>query len=468
MTKAALILGLIATAAGTPVAAQAQTPTSVRATPPLSTVRYTETWSYLADPTRRTGRWTDPLRYIPISDEGDVYLTTGLEARARYETYENGQWGAQSDNDYTWSRLMPHADLHLGKVGVFAQAIVTEVSGSERPETSVDTTGADILQAFVDVELDVGRETTLELVAGRRLRSLGAGRLVDTRYGVNVPLAFDGAEATLTRGTRRITALGLRPVDNRLDDFDDRSSDQKSLWGFYGTQWLEADRRTGVDLYWLGFRDRNAIYDQGAGRQVVHSFGLRYFGVNGPWRWNVEGVVQRGEFNGARNVAWGVGGEVGRRFETVRLKPELALTVDFVSGDDDPDDPKLGTFNALFPRGRYFLAQSPVGPRNLIQIQPAVTLHPRADVDVTLMGAAYWRESTRDGIYSIPGFLVRSGRDSSERFIGSQVDLSVTWHVTPELDLAVSTGAFEAGAFIRDTGPSQTILLGSASATFRY
>ena len=39
MTKGALILGLIATAAGTPLAAQAQTPASVRATPPLSTVR---------------------------------------------------------------------------------------------------------------------------------------------------------------------------------------------------------------------------------------------------------------------------------------------------------------------------------------------------------------------------------------------------------------------------------------------
>ena len=144
------------------------------------------------------------------------------------------------------------------------------------------------------------------------------------------------------------------------------------------------------------------------------------------------------------------------------------MMIDYISGDDDPDDPELNTFNALFPRGRYFVAQSPIGPRNLIHLQPSVTLRPRDDLDVTLMGAAYWRESTRDGVYSIPGALVRSGRGSDARYIGTQIELSATWRATQELELAVSAGALGAGPFIRESGSSQTVFLASAMATFKY
>jgi len=47
----------------------------------------------------------------------------------------------------------------------------------------------------------------------------------------------------------------------------------------------------------------------------------------------------------------GVGGELGYRFTQIALQPQISLTTDIVSGDDDPDDPKLGTLNPLFPRG---------------------------------------------------------------------------------------------------------------------
>lgn len=446
-------------------AAWAQAPAGA---PGVTVERYGEDWSVLADPQRRTGRWTESFKYIPLDWAGEPYLTTGLEARARYELYQDGRWGQQPRDDYLWIRAMPYVDLHIGRLQVFAQPIVSYISGADRPETPVDTTGTDLLQGFVGLDLEIAPGASLEVAAGRRLRSLGAGRLVDTRYGVNVPLAFDGADVTLTQGMRRITALSLRPVDNRAGDFDDRTSDQKALWGLYATQWLAPHRRTGLDLYWLGFRDRNAVFDQGSGRQTVHTFGARWFGAAGGWRWNVEGGVQRGTFDGARTAAWGAGAEIRRRFATAALSPEVVMMIDVISGDKDPDDPDLNTFNALFPRGRYFVAQSPIGPRNLVHLQPSVTLRPHANLDVTVMGAAYWRQSTRDGIYSIPGILVRSGRSSDARYIGTQIELSATWRATPELDLSASVGALGAGPFIRETGPSETILLASVMASFKY
>lgn len=122
----------------------------------------------------------------------------------------------------------------------------------------------------------------------------------------------------------------------------------------------------------------------------------------------------------------------------------------------------------MFPRGKYFAAQSPVGPRNLIHVQPSVTVHPGKGLAVSFTGVAYWRASPRDGIYNIPGALVRSGKGSAARFIGKQLELAAAWQATPELNLSASISAFDPGRFIRETGPARTMKVAGAMANFRF
>jgi alginate export protein len=89
-------------------------------------------------------------------------------------------------------------------------------------------------------------------------------------------------------------------------------------------------------------------------------------------------------------------------------------------------------------------------------------------VAVSLTAAAYWRQSTADGIYAISGNLVRSGKGSDARFIGNQVELSVAWQATAELNLSASISAFEPGRFIAETGPARAITLVGVMANFRF
>jgi len=460
---------MIAFAAATlPVVADAQTGTDIGRAPTLTIERYPESWSYLADPTQRTGRWTEPFKYIPLSADGSTYVTTGLEVRSRYEGYANPRWGDAPHDGYVWHRFMPYADFHAGQLRLFAQPIVSGISGVRRPRRPVDTTGADLLQAFAEVETDVAEAVSLRMSAGRKLVSLGAGRFVDTRYGPNIPQAFDGFDAALTAKAWQVTALAFRPVDNRLDSFDDRTSTQKSLWGVYATRWLGEKRRNGFDFYYLGLRDQNAIYDQGAGKELVHTFGTRIFGEIGSAYWNLEAAVQSGTFAGHGRAGWGIGGEVGYRFAQAPLQPNLRLAADAISGDGDPDDPKLGTLNPLFPRGKYFVSQSPIGPRNLIQLRPSIAIHPHKDIELSLSGSAYWRQSTADGVYTISGALVRSGKGSNTRFIGTQAEIAVAWQATPELNFAASVGVFDPGPFIRETGSAQVIKLVGVMANYRF
>ncbi len=468
LANAGPCLIFVAAALISPSAASAQVSTNLERAPTLTIERYSENWSTLADPAARKGEWAEPLKYKPLNEDGSIYLTTGLEARSRYEGYENANWGASPNDDYVWNRLMPYADLHVGKLRFFVMPILSAISGTDRRKGPADATGVDMLQAFVDVDIRVPSGDALRLSAGRKLVSLGSGRFIDRRYGTGVPLPFDGFEAIVTGKSRQITGFYLQPVDTKLGAFNDRRSRNKAVWGVYATQWLDAKHTYGVDIYYIGLRDRNAVFDQGAGRQVAHTLGARFFGDNGAWYWNAEAAAQRGTFAGYRSEAWGVGAETGYRFRNAPLRPEIAVTADIVSGDGDPNDRKLGTLNPLFPNGKYFGALSPIGPRNLIHLRPSTTIHPRKDIAVSLTGVAYWRESVHDGIYAIPGFLVRSGKTSGARFIGKQVELAASWQATPKLNLTASLSAFDPGPFVRDTGPARTIKMVGAQTTFRF
>ena len=177
------------------------------------------------------------------------------------EDYANVNWGSACNDSFVRLRMLPYADLHAGTLRVFVQPIFSAITGAGRPPRPVVTTGADMLQGFVETHMRVGERLALRLSVGRKLVSLGAGSLIDTRYGPNVPQAFDGVDAKLTGEGGQATALSFRPVDILRGDLDNRASRQKRLWVLYTTRWLTRDQATGFDAYYLGLEDRSAVFD---------------------------------------------------------------------------------------------------------------------------------------------------------------------------------------------------------------
>src|SRR3954468_12608155 len=120
--------------------------------PPYSVVRSTEDYSYLKDPAARTDPF-DPVKYIPFNDAGDVYLSLGGQFRERYEYFHNNNFGAgpQDPTGYYLTRLLAHADLHVGdNLRGFLQlksSMEDNRAGGPRPQ---DADEFDVQQAFVD------------------------------------------------------------------------------------------------------------------------------------------------------------------------------------------------------------------------------------------------------------------------------------------------------------------------------
>ena len=114
--------------------------------------------------------------------------------------------------------------------------------------------------------------------------------------------------------------------------------------GASATQY-DATHLNGFDGYGIGLEDQNAVFDQGSGRQLAHTF-IRGSSDNGTWYWNVGRVPARYVCR-HQSEAWRAG------LRRTSLPGYLSVAEvglgDAVSGDGDPNDPKLGTLNPLFP-----------------------------------------------------------------------------------------------------------------------
>lgn len=445
--------------------------------PPIDNVRYTEDYSYLrsADATASEplSPWA-PLKYIPLSDAGDVYWTLGMELRLRYEWYRNNNWGEgpQDGDGYLWARALPLADLHVGEnVRVFGQFISAYACDLDIPISPVDEDRLDVLQAFADVRLPLNEadRSVLTLRPGRQLMTYGSGRLINIRYGPNVLQTFDAAKAFVESDAWRLDAFYARPADHRPGELDDRTDDRRSLWSIYGTLKPQRESPLGVDVYYIGYLNEDAVFAERMGRELRHTLGTRLFGEANGWDWNFELFYQFGEFVEGDISAWSVASDTGYTFESLSVRPRLALKANVISGDRDPADPDVQTFDPLFPKGKYFGELSPIAPSNLIHVNPYVTLRPTEKLQLNGNLGFYWRQSTEDGIYAIGGMdLLRAGRASDSRYIGTQPELLLEYQASRHFSMATSYSIFTAGPFIKDTGAHETIQFVGLEGMYRF
>lgn len=461
------MVAAVAIACG-PAAALAQS----KAEPPrFDNARSGEDYSYLRDPANRSGAWWEPFKFIALDATGTRYLTLGADLRSRYENYTNNLWGdGPAPNDaYGWFRVMPYADLHLGShVRLFGQLIGAWAVDAEPAPSPVDETGVDVLQAFGQLRFpsDAG---TVTLQGGRQMLAYGSERLIAYRFGPNVPRAFDGGLARLEAGGWRADTLFMQPVRNELDDFDDRTNGSRKLWALYATRALpEIGAASGLDLFYIGYDDTGAEYEQGTGRETRHTLGTRIFGSRDAWKWDIESHVQFGTFATGDILAWSIASDARYTFQRLPLTPVVGLRANAISGDKNANDATLNSFNAMFPKGKYFGEAGLIGPRNLLNLHPSIGIDLGAGWSLSGATIFYWRESLGDGVYDTPGSLIRASGGSDARYIGTQADVVLGWTPARGVDIEAIYSLFEPGRFIEETGPSKTVHFIGAELQIRF
>jgi hypothetical protein len=144
------------------------------------------------------------------------------------------------------------------------------------------------------------------------------------------------------------------------------------------------------------------------------------------------------------------------------------LKANVTSGDDNPNNRDLQTFNPLFPRGAYFGEPALIGPANHIDVHPQLELGLLRNLTLTVNWDCFWRESTHDGIYGPAVNLIQTGKTSDARYVGNQAEAMLEWHVDRHLTFTADYAHFFAGDFLKETTPGKDVDYFSAWVTFRF
>jgi Alginate export len=434
-------LMLIAAMVAAPVAALAQgtgaPPTDLHRYP-LPT--YEEDWRALQT-SDRTDVW-DPVKFVPLSANGTTSLSLGGELRVTYERFGNQSFGlTPPDPDgYFLQRYLLHTDLRAGS----RLRVWTEFnSGLENgriggPRPVIDEDKLDLHQAFVDVAVAATSPPAAILRVGRQEIAFGAGRMYALREGPNVSLSFDGVRLIAHAGPWQLDGWAARPVDTTLGVFDDGSHRSFDVWGVYGSRVITLSRQSvGLDVYYLGLARDAAQFEQGTANETRHTFGARVR-HQGEWAYDAEAMFQAGRFGSGDIRAWRSVIEGSHLLADAVWSPRLGLVLDAASGDKNPADPNLQTFNAMFQSGTYSGRAQLLGPSNSIRFEPSVTFAPTRQVLLSVGLGLYWRQSVDDALYGIPGQVVVPSNGVTDRYEGSRSTVQIDWQLTRHLSAHVN------------------------------
>ena len=472
------IVGAVATriAADTPTTTSAGIPGPRGTTPPYSLVRYSENYSYLKDPAERTDVF-DPIKFIPLRDNGDTYLSLGGQLRERYEFFNNNTFGAgpQDENGYYLTRLIAHADLHVSEsFRGFLELKSAMLDNREGGPRASDADEFDLQQAFADFRIPLrgGEGNSLTLRGGRQELTYGAQRVIGVGDWTNTRRAFEGVNGIWLDEDNRLDVFWVRPVI--VEKEEPNSGDGNSSFaGAYDSlalpDLLGPQAGTKLESYFLVLNKTKApAVDTAAAAAVdsdIYTVGARFVTKPSPFDLDVEGAYQFGKSDDGDISAYSIAVESGFSMRSEMFSPRLFAGFDYASGDDDPGDPDNQTYNQLFPTGHlYFGYIDVIGRQNIIDVHPGIELLLLKDLrsDRKLLLRAeyhhFWRASTHDAVYNATGGITRAAADGNdEAEIGGEIDLLLSWQFDRHLSGYVGYSHFFPGDFIQDTGPSGDI-----------
>jgi hypothetical protein len=427
-----------------------------------------EDWSFLKT-APKTDLW-DPVKYISLGRE-DWFMTLSGEIRYRPEGFRIRETEAQPStiDTYFLQRYLFGANVRFGaRARVFAElqsGIINGKLGSPRP-TDHDT--LDMHQAFFEWQQVVRGDHRLSAKAGRQELAIGSTRLISASPGLNVKRSFDGASLSYRAPTWVVAGAFADLVPIVRGAFDDGPGGGQLFWGVAAGRRSPWIRRGEVGVYYLGIDREESQYTQGTGPELRHTVGAKWSGSGARLDLNYDGIVQWGTFADGQIRAWGFATETGYRIIGSGWRPRVSVRVDIASGDADPDDPRLESFNPLFPGNSYSGAVGLLGPTNLTDFTPALVMAPRASLTFGFEAPSYWRTSTADGVYATDLRVLVPPGAGTGKYVGTNPGIFVIWQVTPHCQLQGVITRFISGHFLEETFVSAGFGFYSVSAVYRF
>lgn len=435
--------------------------------------RWAEDWSYLRDPSKRTGAF-DALKFIPLDQDGDIYLTLSDEQRLRHDTISNPGLRAGRATNAILLRNVVGADLHLGKnIRVFGQlASGVQEGGYFGAVTPVQRNDLIVQQLFAEVKGEIGLGITAGVRVGRQDFQDGPIQLVSIQENPNIHITFDGVRAYATGRHARLGVFDLRYTRLGVDAFDDPTDHSRrfsgATAGFMVPTKLLGTSKLYFDPFFYYLRNRNQRWGSTVAREERRFWGARLWGDVGPINLDVSANHQSGTYDGRDVSAYQV--FAAQTFALGKPTPSatrIGWRADYGSGGGAYGTGTLRNASQLFGTAPYFSYGIFVGPTNYLDVAPTVSFTPVKDVRVLTELAFVWRNNARDAVYSGVGNAYAGTQDIRGRSVAQLARLNAVWSATPNLSFTLRTEYLRAGKVLTRAGYVDPLFNG-VWATLRF
>lgn len=352
----------------------------------------------------------------------------------------------------------------------------------------------DLRQAWI--ELGGTPETPFSLKLGRQVLIYGDERLVGGFEWNNFARTFDAAKLIYKHPMFQVdlftssVVVIRRDQFNKSDLFNGNENDRQQVFSGIYLSTNELPWGTG-ELYTFLLNQKNGTVANleaavpmftplGADPLAQHTdfatFGARVKGdpkrLRG-FEFEIEGAYQTGQVRDLSLSAWAIHAGAGYNWLDAAWKPRLWAEYNFGSGDSDPTDDDIETFQNLFPTNHKFYGYMDLFSwQNIHNPMVSVRIFPLKDVALQFDYHAFWLASTDDVAYRANGLTplrpLTPAAMAADNYVGSEIDFTATWNVNKNLSVQAGYSHFFAGAYLADTGPSDDADFGYVMATLNF
>ncbi len=436
---------------------------------PILPIRFLENYGYLQDSLDRKTAF-DRLKFMPLNKSKSVYLSTGGEVKVFYESLRNRE---DEGEGYLLTRLMVHADLHIGdRFRIFVQPASGIESFRTAPPRPIDRDELFLLNLFADYKIVHNTQAVLTARVGRQELNYGSGRLVTIREGPNVRHYWEGVSLLYKDENWKADGFFTKYGTNALGIFDNPVFDgEETFWGTYWQSQKPLLFGAKTEVYYLGFIDKVSQFFNTQGEETRHSIGGRVFMNETHWDLDAELTGQFGKVGEGSIRAFGFFGNIGYTIDSkAAIQKRIGLKVDYFTGDRDATDAKLNTFNPMYPRQGYYRGAGALYAANFWDIHPSFTIKSTNDFLFLVDWTWYWRTASADGIYiGGSGIPLLGPNGSNKKYLGNQLDFLFTYTFNRFLTGTINYSHFFSGGFVKDNpNPGEISDFLNTSLLFRF
>jgi hypothetical protein len=403
---------------------------------------------------------TPPSDDFSVSDELNQRLPNWLrfsgEERLRWEGFQGGGFKPDSSDYYLLNRLrlavmvLPAPWLKVR----FQTQDARAGWKNQKPYAAPFQDTWDLRLAYVELG---DNEKRAGLRVGRQELAFGSERLVGMSNWSNTSRTFDAVRATVHSGHFRLDAFAASVVvlhDGQVG----MHRTGNNLHGLYGG--LEDLIPGSVIEPYFFWRLAPAGQTEigSAGKLDSKTIGVRWKGMIRTIDYGIDIVGQTGS-EGTNNIhARASHLVVGYTLDDNPLRPRFLAEYNYASGDHNPNDHTLGTFDELYPtvHDKYGLADQ-FGWQNMQHVRAGVELNARSKWMFSGKYNSFWLADAHDALYSSRnGPIVRSADGSAGRFVGQELDATALYALSKGMRCGAGFGYVLPGTFLKRTTPGKS------------